>query len=89
MTDQSIPAQLGVEKKPLVSRKAWIVCSVLSLLGAISNAAKSGAAGPGEFVPFAIGGFIGGLILFAGGWAIIVLVFRGVSGRTARKRALE
>jgi len=74
------------EKRPVLSREAWIVCSILSLLAAFNNAAKSGATGSGEFIPFAIGGFIGGLILFAGGWAIIVLISRWLAGWFSRMR---
>jgi hypothetical protein len=62
------------------------VCSILSTLATINNATKSGATGAGDFIPYALGGFIGGLILFAGGWAIIVLVFRWLSGRISRMR---
>lgn len=81
---QDTPAQAKVKKRPVVTRDAWIVCSILSLLAAINNASKSGATGAAEFVPFAIGGFIGGLALFAGGWAIIVLVSRWLSGWISR-----
>jgi hypothetical protein len=73
-------------KKRLVSRSAWIVCAVLSVLMGLSNAAKSGAAGSAEFFPYALGGFIGSLALLAGGWAIIVLVFGLISRLFSRKR---
>ncbi len=86
VTSQDKPTQPRDEKRPLVSRESWIVCSILSLLAAISNASKSGATGSGEFVPFAIGGFIGALILFAGSWAVMVLVFRWISGWISRMR---
>jgi len=80
------------EKKRLLSRQAWTVCLILSALVAISNAARTAAAagigfGP-EFIEFALGGFVGALILFAGGWAIVVLVARWISSLTSRKRPL-
>jgi WD40 repeat protein len=85
VASQDTPTQSKDEKRPLVTREAWIVCSILSLLAAINNASKSGATGSGELAPFAIGGFIGGLILFTGSWAIIVFVFRWLSGRISRR----
>ena len=49
MENQATTAQ--PQKKILVSRKAWIVISIISLLIALSNASKSGANGPLEFLP--------------------------------------
>ena len=86
VASQDNPTHPRNPKRPLVSRESWIVCSILSFLAAMSNASKSGTTGLGEFVPFAIGGFIGGLILFAGSWAVIVLIFRWLSGWISRVR---
>ena len=69
------------QKKSLISRKAWIVISVISLLVALSNASKSGANGPLEFLPLVAGGFIGGLLLLGGGWARIMGASRWLSRR--------
>lgn len=78
MADEGSCPQTNKEGRRLVSRRAWVVCSIVSLLAAISNASKSGAVGPGESIPFIIGGFIGALLLLAGGWAIAVLIFRWI-----------
>jgi hypothetical protein len=85
-TSEDTPTQVKDGKRPLLTRDVWVVCSILSLLVAINNASKSGATGAGEFVPYAIGGFVGGLVFFAGGWAIIVLVSRWLSGWISRIR---
>jgi hypothetical protein len=80
------------EKRRLLSRQAWIVCLIMSALVAIANAARTAAAaGMGfgrEFIEFAVGAFVGALILFAGGWAIVVQVARWISGLRSRKRPL-
>lgn len=78
-TDHDTPAQISEDKKRLVTSNAWSVISIISLLMAFSNASKNVATGPGEFIPVLIGGFIGGLVLFGGGWAIIVLASRWLS----------
>ncbi len=79
MENQAATAQ--PQKKSLVSRKAWIVISVISLLVALSNASKSGSNGPLEFLPLVAGGFIGGLLLLGGGWALIMGASRWLSRR--------
>lgn len=79
MTDQDTSLEEKKGKKRLITRNAWIVCSIVSLLMATSNASRSGARGPGEFIPSVIGGFIGALALLAGSWAIVVLIFRWIS----------
>jgi Zn-dependent protease with chaperone function len=79
MENQATTAQ--PQKKSLVSRKAWIVISIISLLIALSNASKSGANGPLEFLPVLLGGFIGGLLLLGGGWGLIMGASRWLSRR--------
>jgi hypothetical protein len=80
MENQNPPAQSGDEKKPLISRVALVVCSILSVLVATNNAASSGTPGQRESITYAFGEFFGAFlasfILFAGGWSIVVLVFR-------------
>jgi len=80
MENQNTPAQSGDEKKPLISRVALVVCSILSVLVATNNAASSGTPGQRESITYAFGEFFGAFlasfILFAGGWSIVVLVFR-------------
>ena len=78
-------AKTTKEERTLVSRKAWIVISIISLLIAFSNASKSGAVGAGEFLPLVIGGLIGGLVLFGGGWALVVLVHRWILRRRSTR----
>jgi hypothetical protein len=83
MEDQATTAQ--PQKKSLVSRKAWIAISIISLLIALNNASKSGANGLLEFLPVLIGGFIGGLLLLGGGWALIM----GASRCLSRRRSVS
>jgi hypothetical protein len=63
------------EKGGLISRNAWIVISALSLFAAIGNTGRSGgfAVGLGAAIPYMLGAFIGGLLLFGGVWAVLVL----------------
>lgn len=79
--DNDSPPQNTQERRTLVSRRSWILISILSLLGAIGNASKGGATGPEEFIPVVFGGFIGGLLLFGGGWALVVLIHRWINRR--------
>jgi len=84
MANQDTSTQPNSEKKSLVTRNAWIVISIISLLMALSTASRGGAAGPGEFIPFLMGGFLGGLLLLGGVWALLVLIFRWI----LRKRSV-
>jgi hypothetical protein len=72
------------QKKNLVSRKAWNVISIISLLLALNNASKGGSHGPLEFLSVLAGGFIGGLLIFGGIWALIM----GASRWLSRRRSL-
>jgi len=62
------------QKKSLVSRKAWGVIAILSALIAISLR-------PGTDIATMAGRFIGGLLLFGGGWALIMGASRWLSRR--------
>jgi len=86
VTERGATVQISNDRKRLLTREAWIACSIFGLLIGISNAYVSRATGPGEFIPFVIGGFTGGLILFAGIWAIALLVFRSISSGLSRRR---
>jgi uncharacterized membrane protein YccC len=66
------------QKKGLISRRAWVMILVLSLLATISNPV------PGESANYIAGRFIGSLLLFAAVWALVVLVSRWVSRRFGR-----
>ena len=82
MQNKDIPVQ--AQNKNLISRKAWIVISIISLLTALSNASKSRSNGPQEFIPLVVGGVIGGLLLFGGVWALAMLVSRWISRRSRK-----
>ena len=66
-------------KKRLVSRNTWIVCSIISILMALSNASNNGATGLDVFIPYVLGGFIGGLLLLVGCCAGVTLIYRAIS----------
>lgn len=69
------------QKKSLVSRRAWLVISIISLLIALNNTSKSGSHGPLESLPLLAGGFIGGLLILGGIWALIMGASRWLSRR--------
>ena len=83
MENQAAAAQ--PQKKSLVSRRAWLVISIISLLIALSNTSKSGSVGPLESLPFLAGGFIGGLLIFGGVWALIMGASRWLSRRLSQR----
>jgi hypothetical protein len=72
-TDEDSSGQTKKERRSLVSRKAWIMILVLGLLATISNPVR------GEDLSYMAGRFIGSLLLLAGVWALVVLVFRWIS----------
>jgi hypothetical protein len=66
-------------KKRLVSRNTWIVCSIISILMALSSASNNGATGLEVFIPYVLGGFIGGLLLLVGCCAGVTFIYRAIS----------
>lgn len=76
------------KEKRLVPRSVWIVCAALSAFAGLSNAAKGRASGSEEFYSYALGGFVGSLVLLVGGWAIIVLLSRLISRLFSKERPI-
>ena len=74
-------AHPGQAKKPLVSRTTWIVCSIVSVLMALSNASSNGATGADVFIPYVLGGFVGALLLLVGCCAGVTFIYRAISGK--------
>jgi cobalamin synthase len=75
MTDQTTSSPTSKAKKSLISYKAWIVILVLSLLATISHPV------PGEGLDYMAGRFIGSMAVFAGTWALALIVARWISRR--------
>jgi hypothetical protein len=78
MTDQPISPQASKNKKRLISYRAWIMILTLSLLATISHLV------PSESLDYAVGRFIGSLLLFSGVWALVALAFRWISRRSRK-----
>jgi hypothetical protein len=67
----------AVEKKRLISRKAWGVIAIISALVIVTLPP------PGMDFATIAGRFIGGLLFFGGFWAVVM----GVGGWLSRRRA--